>query len=248
MALELSPADFAAAIGVKPDALPALERAGLPFVSRKTKGHVYPLPAAVAWYVEYAVTTRVGGIPPRTNQRELAALVGYTPRQIGNLADDGTVTTLVENGRRLYPLPDAVHQVIAHKETLARGKSESKLNPLDEARLRKLEADAQAAELDLQERRGELLDRPLVERALQELLQALKAQLVQFAPRYESDLVGLESRLKVRAILKPAIHAELLRLQSAATQVSRRIQAIDATADDAPDGTEEDGDAIRHAS
>lgn len=241
MALELGPKEFADAIGVKVEQLAALERAGLPFVAKKASGHAYPLPAAVRWYVDHALATRVAGVPPRTTQKELAALVGYSPRQISNLVEEGKVKTVVEDGRRLYPLPAAVHEVIQYIEVRAGAKKEGALGALDAAKLRKLDADAQAAELTLQERRGELLDRVLVERALSELLQALKAQLVQFAPRYESDFVGLESRAKVRKLLKPAIHAEIQRLSAAAAQVGRRIQAIDATADRGDDdGAEPD--------
>lgn len=232
MALELTPVDFAAAIGVKVAELAALESAGLPFVNKKKGGHVYPLPTAVRWYVDHAISARVGGIPARTGQKDLAELVGYSARQISNLVDEGVVPSVIEKGKRQYPLPAAVHKIIEYRESMARGKSsDEKLSALDEAKLRKMDADAQVAELDLLERRGELLDRVLVERALSEMLQALKAQLVQFAPRYEADLVGLDSRLKVRAVLKPAVQAEILRLQSAAAQVGRRIQSIDATVD-----------------
>lgn len=245
MATELGPSEFAAAIGVKADQLPALERAGLPFVNRKKQGHVYPLPEAVRWYVDHAISTRVGGIPPRTSQKELAALVGYSPRQLTNLVEEKKLTTIVEGGKRLYPLPTAVLEIIAHRESQARGKSGEKMTALDEAKLRKMEADAQASELNLMERRGELIDRGLAARAIGELLAALKAQLIQFVARHESDLVGLENRVKVRGVLKPAINQEIQRLSAAGAQVGRRIQMIDATADpeDAGDEREEADDA-----
>ena len=239
VATELGPSEFAAAIGVNADGLPELERAGLPFINRKKQGHVYPLPGAVKWYVEHAINTRVGGIPPRTTQKELAALVGYSPRQLTNLVDEKKLTTIVEGGKRMYPLPTAVLEVIAHREAQARGKSGEKMTALDEAKLEKMQADAHLSQLNLMERRGELIDRALAARAIGELLAALKAQLVQFPARHESDLVGLESRVKVRAILKPAISQEIHRLSAAAAQVGRRIQMIDATADaDAEDDTD----------
>lgn len=247
MATELSAADFAAAIGVQPSELAALEKAGLPFVNRKKDGRVYPIPQALRWFIDHSLTTRVGGIPPRTTQKELATLTGYSPRQVSNLVDDGTVKTVVEGGKRLYPLPQAVLEIIAHREATARGRSAEKLSALDEAKLRKMEAEAQSAELTLMERRGELLDRVLVERALGDLLQGLKAQLVQFVPRYEADFVALDSRLKVRAVLKPAINAEIQRLSAAGAQVGRRIQSIDATAEpDEPETEEPSG--VRDAS
>lgn len=247
MAAELTAADFAEAIGVPVSDLATLERAGLPFVNKKKEGRAYPVPKALRWYVDHAITTRVGGIPARTTQRELAALTGYVPRQISNLVDEGKVKTVVEGGKRLYPLPQAVIEILAHRESIAKGKTGEKMTALDEAKLRKMESEAQSSELDLMERRGELLDRVLVERALSELLQSLKAQLIQFAPRYEADLVGLDSRLKVRAILKPAVNAEIQRLSSAAAQVGRRIQMIDATAE-ADDETAEEADGLRDAS
>jgi phage terminase Nu1 subunit (DNA packaging protein) len=250
VATELGPTEFAAAIGVKVADLAALERAGMPFVSRKKDGHVYPLPSAITWYVDRAVVTRVGGIAPRMNQKDLARLVGYTPRQISNLADEGVVHTVVEEGRRLYPMPDAVHEIIAHRESKARGKTGDKMTPLEEAKLRKYLADAGDSELNLLERRGELIDRPLANRVLAELMQSLKAQLVQFPSRYEADLVGLDTRVKVRAVLKPAINAEITRLGSAAAQVGRRLSMIDATVerDDEDSDEPEDADGVRHAS
>jgi hypothetical protein len=250
VAVELGPSDFAAAIGVKPGDLAALERAGLPFINKKKDGHFYPLPAGITWYVERAIATRVGGIAPRMNQKDLAMLAGYTPRQIANLAEAGTVKTVVEDGKRLYPMPAAMHEVIAHRESQARGKTEEKMTPLDEAKLRKYLADAGDSELTLQERRGELIDRSLASRAIAELLQALKAQLVQFPSRYEADLVDLGSRTKVRAVLKPAINAEITRLGAAAAQVGRRIQMIDATVEHEGDdeGDEEEADGVRDAS
>lgn len=244
MATELGPSEFAAAIGVKADRLPELERAGLPFVNKKKQGHVYPLPDAVKWYVDHAIATRVGGVPPRTTQKELAALVGYSPRQLTNLVDEKKLTTIVESGKRMYPLPTAVLEVIAHREAQARGKSGEKMTALDEAKLEKMQADAHLSQLNLMERRGELIDRSLAARAIGELLAALKAQLVQFPARHESDLVGLETRVKVRAILKPAVHQEIQRLSAAAAQVGRRIQMIDATADgddEREDSEEADG-------
>jgi hypothetical protein len=251
VAVELAPPDFAAAIGVKLGDLAALERAGLPFINKKKDGHFYPLPAAITWFVERAIATRVGGIAPRMNQKDLAMLVGYTPRQIANLAEAGTVKTVVEDGKRLYPMPAAVQEIIAYRETLARGKTDEKMSALDEAKLRKYLADAGDSELTLQERRGELIDRALASRAIAELLQALKAQLVQFPSRYEADLVDLSSRTKVRGVLKPAINAEISRLGAAAAQVGRRIQMIDATIErdgDDEDGDEEEADGVRDAS
>lgn len=238
VATELGPSEFAAAIGVKADQLPELERAGLPFVNKKKQGHVYPLPDAVRWYVDRELSTRVAAVPPRVTQKELARLVGYSPRQLTNLVDDNKLTTIVESGKRFYPTDKCVQEIIKHREALARGKSGDAASELDEVKLRKERARAEREELDLLKERGELIARPLAERAIGELLTALKAQLVQFPSRYESDLVGLENRVKVRAILKPAVHQEIQRLSAAAAQVGRRIQMIDAAADGDDDGAD----------
>lgn len=246
MATELAAKDFAEAIGVKVEALSALERSGLPFVATKKSGHLYPLPKALTWYVEYQVAARVGGIPPRTYQKEFAALVGYTPRQISNLVDDKVITTIVESGKRTYPLPDAVLEVMKYREAQAKGKSGEKETEYDAAKTQKMKADAQTAELNLMRQRGELIDRGLVARAIGELLAALKAQLVQFPARYEADLVGLESRVRVRGVLKPAINQEIQRLSAAAAQVGRRIQMIEASDDD--EAGDEEGESAGDAS
>lgn len=242
MATELGPSEFAAAIGVKADRLPELERAGLPFVNRKKQGHVYPLPAAVTWFVQHVLSTRAGGVPPRVNQKELASLVGFTPRTLTNLVDDNKLTTIVEGGKRYYPTDKCVREIIKHREEVARGKSGNATDEAEAVKLRRETAKAEREELALLKDRGELIARPLAERAIGELLASLKAQLVQFPSRYESDLVGLESRVQVRAILKPAIHQEIERLSAAAVQVGRRIQMIDGAVEPDPDAEDADGD------
>lgn len=235
MATELGPSEFAAAIGVKADRLPELERAGLPFVNKKKQGHVYPLPAALKWFVDREISTRASAPPPRVTQKDLAWLVGYTPRTLSNLVDENKLTTIVESGKRFYPTDKCVQEIIKHRESLARGKTGGAEAELDEIKLRKERAKTEREELSLLRERGELIARPLAERAIGELLTALKAQLVQFPSRYESDLVGLENRVKVRAILKPAVHQEIQRLSAAAAQVGRRLQVIDSTADAEPE-------------
>lgn len=236
MATELTESDFAEAIGVRVADLAALEKDGLPVVKRKA-GVRYPLPRALTWYIDHAITSRVGGIPPRVNQRDFATLVNISTRQVKNLTDAQKLSTVVEHGRRLWPLPKANHEFISYQVALRASGSGEKLGALDEARLRKLNADAEASELALLKQRGELIDRTLAEQSMARVVQGLRAQLLQFPARYERDLVGLPTALEVRAVLKPAINSELTRLGAAVAQAGRQLQLVEA--DGAPDDDED---------
>lgn len=233
MATDLSAADFAAMIDVPVPQLATLEREGLPTVT-KSKAKCYPVPRAVTWYIEYAVSRRVGGIPPRTNQQDLAALLGVTPRQVKNLVDGGKISSIVEGGRRLYPLPLCVHEFVKYQRELAQVKEE-KLDQLDQAKLRKLNAEAEQAEMDLLRKRGELLDRPTSERAMSEVLQALRSEVDQMPGRYARKTVQLANAQRARAVWREAANELLVRLGAAVAAVGRRIQIVaeDLTPDEA---------------
>ncbi len=220
--------------------LAALEREGLPTVS-KSKAKLYPVPRAITWYIEHAVARRVGGIPPRTNQQDLAGLLGIVPRQVKNLVDTGKLSSIVETGRRLYPLPLCVHEFVKYQRELVQVKKDE-LDLLDQAKLRKLNAEAEQAEMDLLRKRGELLDRPTSERAMSEVLQALRSEVDQMPGRYARKTVQLTNAQRSRAVWREAANELLVRLGSAVAAVGRRIQIV--AEDLTPEEAEEDVAAV----
>jgi hypothetical protein len=236
VATDFSAAEFAAMIDVPVAQLAALEREGLPTVS-KSKAKLYPVPRAVTWYIEHAVARRVGGIPPRTNQQDLAGLLGIVPRQVKNLVDTGKLSSIVENNRRLYPLPLCVHEFVKYQRELVQVKKDD-LDLLDQAKLRKLNAEAEQAEMDLLRKRGEMLDRVISQRAISELLQALRSEVDQREGRNARKTVQLSSVAKSRAVWREASNELLVRLGAAVAAVGRRIQIV--AEDLTPDEAEEE--------
>jgi phage terminase Nu1 subunit (DNA packaging protein) len=212
-------------IGVPIEQLAVLEREAMPTVG-KGKEKRYPLPGAIRWFVDYSVARRVGGVPPRVNQQDLAALLGVVPRQVKNLVDSGKITSIVEGPKRLFPLPQTVHEFVKYQKELAGAGKKDALDPLDAAKLRKISAEADQAEMDLLQKRGELLDRVTAQRGLSEVLQALRSQLGQAPNRYDRKFVGLTSATKARAVLKTVINSELVRLGAVVAAVGRRIQVV----------------------
>lgn len=214
-------------IGVPTAQLAALEREGLPTVAKaRAKAKLYPVPRAITWYIEHSVARRVGGIPPRTNQQDLAGLLGVVPRQVKNLVDTGKLSSMIENGRRVYPLPLCVHEFVKYQRELAQAKDGKPMNPLDQAKLRKLNAEAEQAEMDLLRKRGELIDRPTSERAMSEVLQALRSEVDQMPGRYGRKTVQVSSAAKSRAIWRECSNELLVRLGASVAAVGRRIQII----------------------
>ncbi len=233
MATDLTESDFAAMIGVATEQLASLEREGLPTVGTG-KAKRYPTPMAVRWYIDFVVTRRVGGIPPRANQQDFAALVGIVPRQVKNLVDNGKITTVIDGSRRLYPLPLAVHEFIKYQKDNAAGARKEELSELDAARLRKLNAEADKAEMEALRDRGEQMMRVDSERAIGEILQALRSQINQAPNRYSRKFVGLTTEAKSRQMLKSMFNGELVRWGAAVAGVGRRISIVaeDLTPDD----------------
>lgn len=225
MAADLPEAEFAAMIGVRTEQLAALERDGLPTVG-KAKKKRYPVPRAITWFIEYSVDRRVGGVPPRVNQHDLAALIGVTPRTVSNLVTAGTISSLIEKGKRVYPLPVVVHEFIKYQKELGSTTKGKEMDPLDAARLRKLNADAEQAEMDLLRKRGELLDRVTSERAISEILQALRSQGAQAPGRYDKRFVQLPTAAVARALLREMFNAEFTRWGATVAGIGRRIQVV----------------------
>lgn len=222
-------------IGVKVEQLHALERDGLPTV-QKGKGRRYPIPAAIRWFVDYSIERRVGGVPPRVNQQDLAGLVGVVPRQVKNLVDAGKLSSVVEGARRLFPLPLAVHEFIKYREELAREGRQRAVDPLKEAQIRRLTAQAEQEELELLRKRGESIDRITAVRAHADLLSALRSQALQAPNRHARKFVQLPSVPRARQALRALFNDELVRWGAAAAQVGRRIQLIGE--DDSPEDLE----------
>ena len=73
-------------------------------------------------------------------------------------------------------------------------------------RNRQMEAKAFMAETEAQRRRGELLDKRRIAAQIGDVFVALRQAILNFAPRYASQMVGLPDEHTARQILTEAAH------------------------------------------
>ena len=115
------------------------------------------------------------------SQRELAARLGLTTRQVSNLTAEGMESRAVGN-RREYPWPKALHWYIEFKlRTLAP-------SSMAEAQARKLAAEALITEIELAEKRRQVVPMEVCEAVGGEMADALRAILINAPSTYALDL------------------------------------------------------------
>lgn len=144
------------------------------------------------------------------NQTGLAELLGLTTRQIRNLEREG-MPHRADGAKKLYPIPGALswyykRQFVAEQPT-----------SLEEAKLRKLSAEAEIVELELGEKRGQLLSIDFVRKDWERLLYAFRSRLLNAPSRWAADLVGLDTVEAVEAKLEAMIEDAMGALSEDAT-------------------------------
>jgi len=111
-------------------------------------------------------------------RQDLAKVLRLTPRQINNLVDRGLPTVMSSDGKRkLYDLTTAVPWFVEYREGLQRNTEK------EEAETRERKAKAALAELELGERTGELVRLSLFETILGEVLDDIRANLLNLPGR-----------------------------------------------------------------
>lgn len=126
--------------------------------------------------------------PKEVTQQELAAILGRTTRQIRYLDAAGIPHRRVNGREKRYPLPDAV-------DWYYRRQYEQREEPtsLDDARRRKLVAEAEIAEYDLAEKRGDMFTGDYLDRQLRGMLHVVSAAARRLPNRWAEDVVGLDT-------------------------------------------------------
>lgn len=106
-------------------------------------------------------------------------------------------------------------KVAAWREAKARAESERDATPLDleEARARKMTADAELAELELGRLRGELVPVDAVRTTMADLTSRVRAQLLAIPGRYSARIVGLPSLAEAARALDLAMRDVLNELK-----------------------------------
>ena len=143
-------------------------------------------------------------------QRELADRLGVVPRTVRRLADAGTLERQYwEEGNPTYPWPENRERFWSYKTELLRKEILDELGNPEDPAVRKLEAEARRAELQLQELESLLLPRDVLEETVAELLDRLQSVVLNIPGAWSPHLVKLKSRRAATVKLRPLM-AELI--------------------------------------
>jgi phage terminase Nu1 subunit (DNA packaging protein) len=141
------------------------------------------------------------------SQKAVGELLGLTARQVHNLTEKG-MPRRVENGRPSYPWPDALKWYVAFKIAAEAAKTE----PLDfeAARARKMAADAELAEMEVERVRGDSVSMAAHRGSVRGIVAKIRAQLLAAPGRYSPRLVGIstlpESQRQLDAIVRDVLN------------------------------------------
>jgi phage terminase Nu1 subunit (DNA packaging protein) len=169
---------------------------------------------------------------PWVSLSELVKQTSFAERTLRNIRNDEPhVLVTRERGNKIeYLQPDCAANLLRREREL--GKKEAKPASVEEARARKIEAEAQIAELDLAERRGRVIATETHEEIVGQVCDRLRAVLLnvpgEFSPKLER--CGVEAQ-KAEEILEEISTELTLRLQNTADD----FDAL-ATAEEGADG------------
>lgn len=144
---------------------------------------------------------------PKGRTIDLANLFGISERRIQQLVKEG----LPRDGRGKFDFVKSVKwytrylRAALERKAVPTGSGDSKVYVGErEARIREITATADLKELELAEKRGELVAIHDVEHVLADLVLTTKGQIMAIPPRLAPDLVGETSRVMVQAKLEKA--------------------------------------------
>lgn len=131
---------------------------------------------------------------------DLAALFSMTPRWVRQRAEEGVITRL---GRNKYALGDALQSLIAYQTGGDIGEE------INKARLRKINADATMAELELAKARGEVAMIREFEGAWSARFGLIRVNMRGIPQRVVTSLVGETDERRIKAVLLAEIDMTL---------------------------------------
>ncbi len=150
------------------------------------------------------------GMTAYRSQKEVADLLGISPRQVHNLTDRG-MPRQVHEGKPRYPWPDALKWYITFKVAAEAAKTE----PIDfeKARARKMTADAELTEMELARARGETVTVDVFRETVSAIATKVRSQLMAAPGRYSSRMVGLKSLPEAQRMLDQMVRDVLNELK-----------------------------------
>lgn len=162
------------------------------------------------------VAAKPSGAVLEVSQREIAEIIGVSVRQVRYLMDDG-LPAVARNGDRVFPVPAAVQWYLARKVTEAKRAAAD--DPLEAAKIRKMTADADRAELETEKLRAEVVTVDYMAKELDRTLQHLRGMCLAFPGRHAPELVGCPTEVEARKRLDRAMMEEMATMADSASEV-----------------------------
>lgn len=131
-------------------------------------------------------------------QKEMAEVLGLSTRQVANLEVLG-MPTKSKAGKKLYPSTPGMRWYIHYKVQAAQPAD------FEEARARKMSAEAELAELDLAQKRGQLIPLEQHGQRLARILERVRARLVAIPGTVAPRLLSLETAVEAQAVVAGAV-------------------------------------------
>jgi hypothetical protein len=139
--------------------------------------------------------------------REAADRLNLGVRQIHHLAGVGMPRQKMPDGSHRYPFPACFVWYLNYK--IERAVAEITPADIDEARARKIAAEARLAEVELAVAEGRYLDKDVILAEWNEAVTTLRSQLLTLPQRWAHDLVGVGTIAEAVAVLERAVRESL---------------------------------------
>jgi phage terminase Nu1 subunit (DNA packaging protein) len=138
---------------------------------------------------------RQGANDEEITHSEAARRLGMTQQSVGTWASKPGAPVVMRKGKRYCVWPQFPAW---HREQIMRPQKPA---DMDDAKIRKLAAEAELAELALEVQRGTLIPLDRHEQALLEFAGNIRAQLLTAPSRYAPRIVGLDTLPQAQALL-----------------------------------------------
>ena len=149
--------------------------------------------------------------------RKLASAMNVTTRRVAQLVHDG----LPREERGKYELGKCLLWYIRYLQNALERRAvqtpDGEVTSIREERLALLRLDRELREIELAEKRKQLVAIPDVEKAMSDLVLMTKARMMAVAPRRAADLVGESSRVMIQAKVEKEIRTALSHLETPPT-------------------------------
>ncbi len=119
-------------------------------------------------------------------QKQLAELTGKTTRQVRNWEKDDGIPARAEGNRKLYQgRPAILHW---HELEVAKALEKAGVSEAQKLRMRKLAAETEAKEYDLERLRGTLVPVAFMKAEFEGVCARIRSEIESMAPRYAADV------------------------------------------------------------